>query len=70
MNPAARGYYYGDLLRTHADGTPIWGIRLPNGQWRMAMDMADFYVRRRDADDTVAWLNEVNGLTPPPAAQP
>ncbi|MFD5564548.1 hypothetical protein [Kitasatospora griseola] len=63
MSEHATGYYYVDQLRELADHTPIWGIRLPDGTWRMAMGMADFYVRRSSADLAATQLNEANNLT-------
>ncbi|MFD8596951.1 hypothetical protein ACFV1L_18315 [Kitasatospora sp. NPDC059646] len=58
----ATGHYYVDQLRTLVDGTPIWGVRRPDGERRIRMGVADFYVSRTDADRVVAELNEINGL--------
>ncbi len=64
----ATGYYRVDLLRTLSDGTPIWGVRRPDGSWRTEMGTEEMHVRRDHADNSAAQLNQINGLQPPTAA--
>ncbi|PJN24079.1 hypothetical protein [Kitasatospora sp. CB02891] len=61
----ATGYYYVDTLRTLQDNTPIWGVRRPDGSWRMEMGTAEMHVRRDHAERSAGQLNQINNLTPP-----
>ncbi|KDN84358.1 hypothetical protein [Kitasatospora cheerisanensis] len=66
-NQDATGYYRVDLLRALTDGTPIWGVRRPDGTWRTEMGAEEMHVRRDHAEHSAAQLNQINGLAP---AQP
>ncbi len=62
---AAAGYYRVDRLRELSDGTPIWGVRRPDGTWRQEMGAAEMHVRRDYAENSADQLNRINKLTPP-----
>ncbi|MFI1520661.1 hypothetical protein [Kitasatospora cineracea] len=46
------------------DGTPLWGVRRPDGTWVQSLGQPAWYIGRGTAERDAAELNEIHGLQP------
>ncbi|RPE34896.1 hypothetical protein EDD38_3238 [Kitasatospora cineracea] len=58
------GVYKDAVLRRLGDGTPIYGVLNPDGEWRQWMGAPAIHVCQEAARAEDAELNQIHGLVP------